>query len=425
MNLLSWLGRKITLRDGGFWSAFYGGASAAGKAVTVDTAMQLATVWACVRLTAQAVAMLPLGMHEKQSDGGRRSQPDHPLAEIIGDSPNADMTGLEFWEATVAWLCTYGNSYAEISRSGDRIVALNLLAADRTAPHRNPETDALTYVHVDRGKREVLPPESVLHIKGFGFGGDLGLSPVRFGVQTFGTAIAADETAGKTLGNGMMPSGLLTTEQVLLPDQRVQLGERMKQYASSTNAGKLMIMEAGIKFAPMTIDPETMQLLETRRFHIEEICRWFGVPPIIVGHAAQGQTMWGSGVEALLIQWLTTGLNPWLERIERRIAKQLIAPAERRRVYAEFNREALLQADSTAKASFLSQMTQNGLMTRNEGRSKLNLPSKPGGDALTAQTNLAPLDQLGAGSDGNAAREAFRSWLGISEKNDAPKDTRI
>lgn len=420
MNLLSsWFGKKITLRDAGFWSAFVGGGSYAGKAVSADSAMQIATVWACVRLTAQAVSTLPLGMHEKLPGGGRQAAPDHPLAEVIGESPNADMTGLEFWEAVIAWLCTYGNAYAEIVRSGERVTALNLLPSGRTAPDRDPETDALTYVHVDRGKREVLPPEKVLHIKGFGFGGDLGLSPVRFGVQTLGTAIAADETAGRTLGAGMMPSGMLNSESVLTPEQRKQLAEVMAKWAGSSNAGKLMILEGGLKFEKITLDPEVMQLLETRRFHVEEICRWFGVPPIIVGHAAQGQTMWGSGVEAILIQWLTTGLNPWLTRIERRIRKQLIAPAERARFYAEFNREGLLQADSAAKAAFLSAMTQNGLMTRNEGRAKLNLPNKPGGDGLTAQTNLAPLDQLGAASDGQAARSAFRSWLGIEDRETA------
>ena len=129
--------------------------------------------------------------------------------------------------------------------------------------------------------------------------------------------------------------------------------------------------------------------------------------------------MWGRGIEALMLQWLTTGLNPWLTRIEKRIRKQLIAPAERSRIYREFNREGLLQADSAAKAAFLSAMTQNGLMTRNEGRAKLNLSNMPGGDVLTAQTNLAPLDQLGGASDGQAARAAVRSWLGIEDRETA------
>lgn len=121
--------------------------------------------------------------------------------------------------------------------------------------------------------------------------------------------------------------------------------------------------------------------------------------------------MWGTGVEAILLQWLTTGLNPVLRRVESRITRQLLKPEERRRFYFEFNREALLQADSATKAAFLSTMVQNALMTRNEARAKLNLPAKPGGDELTAQTNLAPLAGLAGTTDATAAKAALKAWL--------------
>ncbi|WP_192384079.1 phage portal protein [Mesorhizobium silamurunense] len=412
MNFKSWIGRRFGLTDTAPWSYFYGGASAAGKAVTDNTAMQLATVWSCVRLNSEAASCLPLQLFEKDGRGGRNPI-DHPLAEIIGDSPNADQTAFEFWGAMVAWLMVRGNAYAEIVKLGDRITALNLLPADQVNVTR--EAGELRYKFTDRGKAVDLPAESVLHIRGFGFGGDLGLSPIRFGVQTFGSAIAADEAAGKIFGNGLMPSGVLSTESELNTEQRKQLDEILKKYSTSTNAGKVMVLEAGLKFEQLSLNPEDMQMLETRRFNVEEICRWFGVPPVVIGHAAQGVTAWGTGIEQLLLQWLTTGLNPILTRIEKRIAKQLIAPGERRRVYAEFNREALLQADSVAKASFLSTMVQNALMSRNEARAKLNLPhAGASADALTAQTNLAPLDRLG-GDNTAAAKAAFRSWLGIEE----------
>lgn len=395
MSLRAWLGRKIGLTDSKFWAAFSGRESYSGKFVTADAALQLATVWACVRLTAQAVSMLPLQLFERTS-GGRMPAASHPIADIIADSPNDEMTGLEFWEAVTAWLCVNGNSYAEKSFIGDRLVSLNLIPADQMQVTRNTDGD-LVFRFNDRGLPEQLPADKIFHVKGFGFGGDLGLSPIRFGVQTFGSAIATDETAGKIFDGGMMPAGVLTADQAIDDVQRESLTKIMQAYAGSKNAGKMMVLEAGLKYQQLSLDPETTQMLETRRFHVEEICRWFGTPPIIVGHAAQGQTMWGTGVEALLIQWLTTGLNPYLSRIERRIRKQLLTPEERSRFYAEFNREGLLQADSAAKASFLSTMVQNGLMGRIEARSKLNLPAiPPNGDRLTVQTNLTFLDQLGA-----------------------------
>ncbi|MFN4176433.1 phage portal protein [Phenylobacterium sp.] len=368
--------------------------SYAGKTVTADSALQLSAVFDCVRITAQGLASLPLKIYRKTADGGREEIDDHPLADLLSLDPNADQTAFEFWEAMAARAVLNGNGIAHKRYTGKFLSALVPIEA---VPTRRSDGE-LVYRTWDRGQVVDLPRDEVFHVKGFGLGGDVGLSAIRYGAQTFGTAMAAEETAGKMFSNGMQANGVLTTDRSLQAPQREQLQNIMKQYASSSNAGKLMILEAGLKYAALTINPEDAQLLETRRFHIEEVCRWFGVPPIMIGHAGDGQTMWGSGVEQILLSWLVLGINPLAQRIERRIRKQLVTAVERRRTYAEFNREALLQMDSKAKAEFLASMTQNGLMSRKEGRAKLNLSAtgQPGEDMLTAQTNLAPLGQLGA-----------------------------
>ncbi len=407
MSLKNWIGKRFGLTDAEPWTLFYGGASHSGKAVTIESAMQLSTFWACTRLTAGAIASMPLQVFEKDGNGGRHAA-DHPLVDLLSISPDGERTAMEFWEAATAWLLVSGNAYAEIVRSGDRIVSLNLLPSDQVEVTRNTARE-LRYKFTEDGKAYDLPAESVLHLRGFGFGGDLGLSVIRYGVQTLGSAIAAEETAGKILGNGMMPSGLLSTDQEITDEQRTQLHEIMQAYSSSSNAGKMLIMEAGLKFEQLSMNAQDGQLLQTRSFSVEDICRWFGCPPVVVGHAANGVTAWGSGIEALILQWLTTGINPIAKRIEDRLRFQLLAPGERRRFYTEFNREALLQADSEAKMKFLSGGVQNGLITRSEGRQKLNMPDRPEADFLTAQTNLAPLDKLGA----EDPRAAMRNALGL------------
>lgn len=406
--------QRLRLDSATGWASLFGRESYAGKTVSMETAMQLATVWACIKLTAQAVSSLPIAMYEKRADDSREKI-DDPVGEVIGESPNQDQTALEYWETVVAWLLTHGNAYSEKVMAGGRLVALNPIPSTHCMPVRRTDGE-LVYRVTDRGKTEDLPRDRIFHVKGFGMGGDLGLSPIRYGVQTFGSAIATDESAAKLFARGLQASGVLSSDQILKPEQRAQLQKIMEAYAGSTNAGKLMILEAGLDYRQLTLNPEDAQMLETRRFNIEEICRWFGVPPIIIGHAAQGQTMWGSGVEQILISWLTLGIDPICDRIEARIKKQLIRPTGNRRRYAEFNREALLQMDSTAKANFLSSMTQNGLMTRNEGRAKLNLPRVEGADQLTAQTNLAPVDRLGETEGGNAARAALMNWLGLGNE---------
>ena len=408
--------RRLRLTDGRGWGEVFGRTGAAGKAVTVDSAMKLSAFNAAVRTTASALAMLPLPIYSKQRDGSRVNDGEHPLAAILAVSPNEDQTALEYWESVVAWMMTQGNACSEISRGyGDRINALTLMPG--AFPDRDKNGD-LVFRYIDRGKSETLPRDKVFHVKGFGFGGDSGMSVIRYGVESFSTALAAMEVSGKLFSNGMQTSGLLTSEQTLDAKQRAQLTEIMKTYTGSDKAGKLMILEAGLEFKQVQLSPVDAQLLEQQRLSIEDICRWCGIPPIVIGHSPQGQTMWGTGVEQIMIAWLTLGINPIAGRIERRIRKQLIKPGEQSRVYAEFNREALLQMDSAAKAAFLSSMWSNGGMTRNEGRSKLNLPRDPSpvADQLTVQSAMVSLDSLGTNGADQQARAALQTWLGIKQE---------
>ena len=407
--------RRLTLQNGDAWRMVAGTSNYAGKTVTLESALQLSTAWACIRLTAQAVSCLPGAVYDKLENDGREKV-DDDVGEIICDSPNEDQTPLEYWETKVAWLLADGNAYSEKVSIGKRLTALQPLASTHCGPVRLTNGD-LVYRFNDRGKTEELPRDKVFHLKGFGFGGDKGLSPIRFGAQTFGSAIAMEETTGKMYGAGLQSSGFLKTTAKLDKTQRKDLKEIMEEFTGSTNAGKLMILEGGMDFSRLALTPVDAEMLANQRFSVENICRWFGMPPIIIGHAAEGQTMFGSGVEQILLAWLTLGIDPICDRIEARVKKQLIRPTGNRRRYFEFNREALMQMDSAAKAAFLSAMTQNGLMTRNEGRAKLNLPWQRGGDELTAQTNLAPLDKLGGdGNDGEQARAALRHWLGVKEE---------
>lgn len=410
--------RRLRLNDGAGWSRFAGRTSNSGKVVTIDSALQMSAVWACIKLTAQAVSSLPVAVYERRGDSDRVRVDSDDVAEVLTDSPNADQTPLEFWEGTVAWLLAQGNAYSEKVYIGKRLTAVQPLASDACMPSRDSD-GRLTYKINDRGKTETLPRDKVFHIKGFGQSfrsRDMGMSAIAAGVNSIGAAMAAQDAAGTMFSQGLRPSGFFMFDQMLNDKQRAQAQETLvDSMRRGGNAGGIGILEAGLKWQSVSLNPEDAQMLETRRFDIEEICRWFGVPPIIIGHAGQGQTMWGSGVEAILIAWLTLGIDPICDRIEARIAKQLIRPAGHRRHYAEFNREALMQMDSAAKANFLSSMVQNGLMDRAEGRAKLNLPHRPGTDQLTAQTNLAPLDQLGAGNETGQLRQAMQAFLGIGK----------
>lgn len=385
--------QRLTLQGGDL--GYYVAANASGKVVTLSAALTISAVWACIVRSAQVMASLPLDVFKKTPSGRQSQRGD--LADLLSLSPNLDQTPVEFWEGMFSWMLTTGNAYAEIDRFGDRVSSLMPIPSTHVTPIRNKRSNVLAYEVRELGgsQKRVVNREDMFHLKGWGFGGDEGMSPIRWGTQSLGAAMAADEASAKMFGSGMQASGVLKSNQRILPDQRAQLQSLMESYAGSTRAGKIMILEAGLDFAQLSLNPDDAQMLETRRFSIEEVCRWFGVPPIVIGHSADGQTMWGTGVEQIFLSWLELGINPVLKKVEQRIRKQLIPKRDQRDLYAEFNREAMLQMDSKAKAEFLRAMTTNGIMTRDEARDKLNLQRRGGvADDLMVQTAMSPIDLL-------------------------------
>jgi HK97 family phage portal protein len=421
-GILKWLGVPVSIFDTQFWAAWYGAQSNTGKVVTVDSALQLATVWACVRLIAETISTLPLKLYLKKGDVAEPAK-DHPLYEVLRYSPNSYMTAVQFWEAIVASMLLQGMGYAEKRRVGARIVALDFLIPQRLTVRRLQFGD-LEYRYVDlNGKTRIIPEDDIFPIPAFTLDGICGLSTIQYGVNVLGGAMAADEVAGKTFKNGLMSPYMFKIDRVVQKEQREAFRENLAAMGGALNAGKAPLLEAGMSVETLGINPDDAQLLESRAFSVEEICRWFRVPPFMVGHSEKS-TSWGTGIEQQMIGFLTFTLQPWLSRIEQAVRRHLLTPAERSTYYAEFTIEGLLRADSAGRASFYSQMVQNGIYTRDDCRAKENLP-RVGGNAaeLTVQSNLLPIDQLGTQSQSDAAKLALRAWLN-EEKANEPQERR-
>ncbi len=411
-SVLKWLGVPISLTDGSFWAAWGGMESSSGEAVTADSALQLSAAWACVRLISETIATLPLNLYSEQADGTRVVAKTQQLYTILHSQPNAENTAVEFWEVIVASMLLWGNGYARKVMSAGLLVSLELMLPQRTQVKRLT-SGALQYTYQNRdGTTDVLSEDDVLHFRGFSLDGLMGLSVIRYASEVLGNATAANKTSSSVFKNGLRPSGVLSTDQILQKEKRTEIRtDLQQQFGGAMQAGKTMVLEAGMKYQPVTMNPGDVQLLETRAFNVEEICRWYRVPPYMVGHSEKS-TSWGTGIEQQMLGFLTFTLRPWLTRIEQTIKKGCIGPADRGRLTAEFSVEGLLRADSAGRASYLSTMTTNGLMTRDEARKKENLPPMGGNAAvLTVQSALLPIDKLGESSAASSAQDALKNWL--------------
>lgn len=387
--LLNWLGVPISLTTGTFWEEWFG-TSSSGKVVTADKAIQLSAVWACVRLLSESISTLPLKIYVRQPDGSRKAATDHPAYSILCRRPNSEMTPSRFMLMVVASICLRGNAFIEKKFIANRLVSLVPLLPQNMVVKRLT-TGTLEYKYTENGNERVIPVKNIMHIRGFGLDGVCGMMPMKTGRDVIGAAMAVEESAAKIFEQGLQSSGFLSAENALSDEQRERLRGYMAAFTGSKNAGKIMVLEGGLKYQGVTMNPEDAQMLESRSFSIEEICRWFRVPPFMVGHTTK-QSSWASSLEGMNLQFLTHTLRPLLVNIEQEIGRCLLDSDDD--VFAEFSVEGLLRADSAGRAAYYTSALQNGWMSRNDVRRLENMPPIEGGDIYTVQLNLTQLKNL-------------------------------
>jgi HK97 family phage portal protein len=356
--------------------------------------MGLSTAWACVRLVAGTISSLPLMVYRPGAKG-REVATDHSLYRILHDSPNADQTALNFWQFVSAAIELQGNGYAEIIRgSGSRVIALAPpLAPDAVKPRRARDGSIEYQVS---GIAKPIPQERMLHVRGFGGNPLGGLSTLTYGRKTFGLAMATEAAATGTFRNGVRTTGLLKTKDSLTGQQRKEAEEALQEkYVGAMNAGRPMLLDRDMDWVQLSINPDDAQMLESRAFSVEEICRFFSVPPHMIGHTEKTSS-WGTGIEQMTIGFVQFTLRERLKNIESTLEKQLLSPAERAAGYRiEFNIEGLLRGDSKTRSEVHASALQNGWRTINEVRAIENLPPVEGGDVPRMQMQNVPITEAG------------------------------
>lgn len=376
--------------------------SSSGHDVTPVNSMELSAVWACVWLIADTIATLPFILNEREGANPYGVPAlDNPVFTVIGSQPNMYMTAAEFWQFMVASHLLWGSAYAlkTLNGNGD-VIALDTLLPQFMVPYKVQQTGELRYKYCPSGlmndPQQDYSADQIYHLKDRTLDGLSGLSRIAYARNSLGIGRAAELATGDTFKNGMRTNGLLMYDRVMKADQRKVVKESLKNYrAGSEDSGGFMVLEAGMTFEALTMNPQDVQLLASRQFSVEDICRWFGVPPVLIGHAAAGVSSWGSGIEQLLMGFKSLTLRPYIRKIEQSVQRSLLKPKDRLRTYLTIDTDDLLGADSAGRASLYSTYAQNGIMSRNEIRAKEDMAPKPGGDDLTVQSNLVPIEKLG------------------------------
>jgi HK97 family phage portal protein len=359
--------------------------------VTFDTAMQLSAVWACVKLLSETPASLPLNFY-RTTESGRVDYDDHPLAVLFSNKVNRYQTRVEFWETVFLNLLTHGNAFCQIERRGNTITSLMPLMSNQMETTLLRDGSLSYQYQNDEYGVTVFAERSIWHLKLMG-NGITGLSPLAYQRNTLGIAQAAEKAVSNIYKNGAKPSGVLKLDKLLTKQQREEVREAFATLTTGNN-NRLMVLEKGTEFQTISLSPQDIELLQSRKFQISEICRWYGVPSVMVNDH-NGASVWGSGIEQIVQGFYKLTLRPLLEKVEASMMVHLLTDADRQQMEVEFDFNALLRSDVKTMFEAYKSSVNGSLMTPNEARRELHLQPVEGGDKLFMQGAMAPVERLG------------------------------
>ena len=398
-GLIGWLWagtaqRSLTLQSSEGWLMDSLGSTKtmSGISITPDKAMQLSAVSACVRLIAESIASLPLHVYRRVDDARRERVSATPASRLLHDEPNEMMTSFVFRETLSAHLLLWGNAYALIMRdnAGRPIELLPVHPSCVTV--RKSATLGLVYDlrMADAGVVPRVSQADMLHIPGLSYDGILGMSPIRYAAQSIGLGLAAEQFGAAFFGNGSTPSGYITLPGKLTKEQAAQMRESWyATYGGVSNSNKTAVLFENGKFERISIPPDEAQFIETRKFQVADIARWYRVPPHMIGDLERATF---SNIEHQALEFVTTTLRPWLVRFEQEINRKLFpsstsgAPSD---LYAEFKVDALLRGDIKSRGDYYIRGRQWGWLSANDIRALENLEPITGGDIYLNPLNMA------------------------------------
>ncbi|KAF0102226.1 MAG: Phage portal protein HK97 family [Rhodospirillaceae bacterium] len=390
------LRRAAELRDPDAQRLPFVGRTLAGVYVTGDNALQLATVWACLRYLTQTIGMLPWNVMASTDGKGAEVQRSNPVQWLLHNRPNDEWSSFQFRETLLHWALRHGNGYAEIERDrAGRPYALWPVHPDRVDPTRDLDTNKL-FFRVDNGSGEKvdIAAADMFHLRGFGEG-PVGVNVMAYAAQSLGWAKALQLFGASFFGNGANISGVVTKKRKFDPGSLARVKtEFSKLYKGLQKSNQTAFLDDEMDFKPTGVDPSKAQMIEANYLMIEETCRWFGVPPHKVAHLLRATF---SNIEHQSIEVVQDSVLPWVRRLEDEADYKLFGQ-NRQGLYTKIELRGLLRGDFKSQQEGLEVMRRNGIINADQWLELVDMPPMPadaGGDKRIVQSQYITLDKVG------------------------------
>lgn len=359
---------------------------------SVQKALSVPAIWAAIKTISETLASLPCDVYRRTDDGAVIDE-RHPIQNLVTLEANENQSAYDFKRALFANACM-GDGYAMIKRNSiGRPTELTILDPAKVKPYK-AKNGKLYYEYrdEDKNKKVVLFANDVIHIKGLNLDGMNGISVAQAHRETISAAVSAQKFASEFYEGGAHVSGAIVYPNALSKDQREAVEKKMGRVSGVRNAGKTLILDAGVKYERMGLDLEEAGLIPYRNMAVDDAARIFGIPAHLL---AQLDRATFNNIEVMNTQFVTLCLRPWAVQMEQEFSRKLLSGNEKqnRSHYIRINLDGLLRGDTNSRASYYNTMFNIGAMSPNDIRDMENLNRRPEGDQYYTPLNMTPTGQ--------------------------------
>lgn len=382
--------RDVTVVGDELWRAWKAQSTAAGVNVTPETALTFSAVFAAHKILAESTAMLPLFLLKRLPGGGKEPATSKRLYGVLHDIANPEMDAYLVRETMTAHLAGWGKAFAKIDYDANgQVVALWPIHPKRVTVKRNEQKALYFEISMPDGGTKNYRWDEIFYLRGMSPDGINVYTPIQLQRQGIGLGLAAEAFGASLFANGATPKGVLMHPgpQAMSDKAYARLKENWNDdHQGLSNANKIALLEEGVQWKDTSIPPDDAQFLQTRQFQVEEIARWYRIPPPMLALAEKAMTY--ASVEAFGLQFVTYTLYPWLVRWEKGTSMQLLLERERSKYFAEHLMTALLRGDTAARNQSYATGRQWGWLSVNDIRGMENMNPIDGGDVYLTPANM-------------------------------------
>jgi len=362
-------------------SFFGGNPSASGESVTEDTALKLSVVFSCVKILSETMGTIPLKVFKK-TDTGKEPFFNHPLYKILYLQPNPEITSYHWKAMKMSNILLHGNHYCEIQRNrGGRIIALWPLPPNRVKMFRAEDKKIYYRVSINGAEDIDMPANKILHLKGLTLNGLEGLSVLSAAREAIGLGLAGQNSASVFFKNGSQLTGVLEHPGGKGLGLSNPAAKRIRKSWEETHTGipqqhRIALLEEGMKFRAISISPQDSQLLESRKFSVVDVSRFFRVPLHKINNLEKATN---NNIEHQSLEFVMDSISPYTVNFEQEYQIKIFLPSEFGSIYPKYILKGLLRGDIKTRYEGYNKAKNSGWMSADEIRELEDMNNLPDG----------------------------------------------